>query len=102
MKMCIFATCCKIATVPNSCIVGKLKDTRTGPQDLQDTLREAWDLPEAASDHHNKFSQGPGTFRALSEGPGTFRKQRQTTGDDSKINKIIKITQNGLISFEMG
>ena len=35
--------------------------------------------------------KGPEIFRALSGGPGTFRKQRQTTENDSKIIKIMKI-----------
>ena len=57
---------------------------------------------EAASDHHNTFSQGPGTFRALSEGPGTFRKQRQTIENGSKMTDIMNIDGNGLIWLEMG
>ena len=63
------------------------QDTRTGSQDLQDTLRGAWARPETASDHHNTLSQGPGTFRAVSEGPVTFRKQRQTTGNRSQNDR---------------
>ena len=78
------------------------QDTQTGSQDLQDTLRGAWDLPEAASDHHNTFSQGPGTFRAVSKGPGTFLEQRQSSGNDSKMIKIMKIIRDGLILVEMG
>ena len=69
---------------------------------IQHTIRGAWDLPEAASDHHNTFLQGPGTFRAPPGGSGTFRKQRQTTGIDSKITKIMKIDGNGLRRLEMG
>ena len=48
------------------------------------------------------LSQGSGTFRAVSEGPGTFREQRQTTGNDSKMTKIMKIVENELIFVEMG
>ena len=76
---------------------------------MQDTLGGSWDLPKAASDHHNTFSEGPGTFRqgpgplrALSEGPETFRKQRQRTGNDTKMTEIMKINGNGLRMLEMG
>ena len=72
-----------------------------GPQDRQDSLGGAWALPEAASDHHNTFLYGPGTFRGVSEGPGTFRKQRQTIENDSKMMEIMKIIENGLILIEM-
>ena len=71
-------------------------------QNRQGRLGGSWDHPEAASDLHNILSEGPGTFRALSEGPGTFRKQRQTTGNDTKITEIRKIDGNGLRRFEMG
>ena len=64
-------------------------------------LGGSWDLPEAASDHHNTILKGPGTFRAISEGPGTFRKQRQTTGKESKMTEIMKIVENGPIWLEM-
>ena len=70
--------------------------------DIQDTARGSWDLPGAASDHHNTVSHGSGTFRALSEGPGTFREQHQTSGNDPKMTKIMKIDGNGLRRLEMG
>ena len=63
----------------------------------------------STSDHHNIFSQGPGTFRrgpgtfrAVSEGSGTLREQRQTTGIDAKMTEIMKIVENGPIRLEMG
>ena len=85
------------------------QDTLRGSRDLRDSLGGSWDLPEATSDHHNTFSedpgtfrQGPGTLRALSEGPGTFRKQRRTIENDSKITEIMKMIENGFILLEMG
>ena len=45
---------------------------------------------------------GPGTLRAVSQGPETFREQRQTTGNDSKMTKIMKIDETGLRRLEMG
>ena len=70
--------------------------------DLQDTLGGSWDLSYAASDHHNTFPYGPGTFRAVSEGPGAFRKQRQTTRIGTKMTEIMKIDGNELRMVEMG
>ena len=85
------------------------QDTLRGSRDLQETLGGSRALPEAASDHHNRFSQGsgtfrqgPGTFRAVSEGPGTFREQRKTTVNDSKITEIMKIVGIGPRRLEMG
>ena len=86
-----------------------LQVTLRRSRDLQDTLGGSWDLPEAASDHHNTFSQGsgtfrqgPGTFRAVFEGSGTFREQRQTTGNEPKMIEIMKIVGIGPRRLEMG
>ena len=117
----VATSCDKFRQVPTSCDKLRLVETSsdyyrpvgqgtlTGSCDRQSSLGGCWNLPEAASDHHNTFSQGsrafrrgPGTFRAVSEGPGTVRKQRQRIGNDTKMTKIMKIIQNGLISLEMG
>ena len=78
-------------------------------RDLRDSLGGSWDLPEATSDHHNTFSedpgtfrQGPGTRRALSEGPGTFREKRQRTGNDTKMTEIMNIDGNGVRMLKTG
>ena len=77
-------------------------DTLRGCQDRQGSLGGTWDLPEAASDHHNTFPYGAGTFRAVSDSPETFRKQHQTIGNDSQMTEIVKMVENGLLSVEMG
>ena len=50
---------------------------------------------------YNRFSLGSETFRAVSDSLGTLREQRQTTGNDSKIIKIMKRIETGLRWLEM-
>ena len=79
-----------------------MADTLRGSRGLQDNARGSWDLPEAASNHHETVLKDLGTFRALSEGPGTFREQRQTSENDSAMIEIMKIVKNGLIWLGLG
>ena len=107
----VATSCDKFRLVATSCDyyrpVGQ--GTLTGSCDRQGSLGGSWNLPEAASDHHNTFSQGSGTFRrglgtlrAVSDGSGTFLKQRQTIGNDSKIIEIMNIDGNELRRLELG
>ena len=73
----------------------------TGDQTSPDRLRQVPTSPDksrqvaTSPDQLGRtLSQGPGAFSALSEGPGTFRRQHQTTENDTKTTKIIKIMKN--------
>ena len=59
-------------------------------------------VPTSCDQMGRTFSEDPEACRALSEGPGTFREQRQTTGNDSKMTKIMKIIENEIRRLEMG
>ena len=46
------------------------------------------------------FRQGLGILGAVSESDGTFRKQRQSTGNDSKMTEFVKIIGDRLIVLQ--